>query len=104
MDRMLSIGPQSAHRGWIEAFETMAALEPEVVVPGHGDPADLAKATADTHDYLVFPRKAVTEFMDQGRGIEDIGDLDQSRFDYLDNYDVLHGRNAQRVFEELEWE
>ncbi len=104
MDRMLSIGPQSAHRGWIEAFEAMAALEPAVVVPGHGDPADLAKATADTHDYLVFLRKAVTEFMDQGRGIEDIGDLDQSRFDYLDNYDVLHGRNAQRVFEELEWE
>ena len=52
----------------------------------------------------MFLRKAVTEFMDQGRGIEDIGDLDQSRFDYLDNYGVLHGRNAQRVFEELEWE
>jgi hypothetical protein len=62
----------------------MAALEPEAVVPGHGDPADLAKATADTYDYLVFLRQTVTELMDQGRGMEDIGDLDQSRFDYLD--------------------
>ncbi len=104
MDRMLSIGPQSAHRGWIKAFEAIAALEPEGVVPGHGDPADLAKATAHSYDYLVFLREAVSDFMDQGRGIEDVGDIDQSRFDYLNNYDVLHGRNAQRVFEELEWE
>ena len=36
--------------------------------------------------------------------MEDIGNINQSHFRYLDNYDALKGRNAQRVFEELEWE
>jgi hypothetical protein len=66
--------------------------------------ADLAKATADSYDYLVFLRQAVSEFMEAGGGIEDVGSIDQSRFSYLANYEALKGRNAQRVFEELEWE
>ena len=104
MDRMLSIGPQSAHRGWISAFETLAALDPAVVVAGHGDPADLTKAKADSYDYLVFLRQAVTDFMDGGGGIEEVGSIDQSRFGHLADYEDLKGRNAQRVYEELEWE
>ncbi len=55
-------------------------------------------------DYLVFLREAVQAFMDQGRGMEEIGGIDQARFGYLENFDALKGRNAQRVFEELEWE
>jgi len=104
MDRMLGIGPQSAHRSWIDAFEAMAAKQPEIVVGGHGSPADLAKASADSYDYLVFLRAAVQTFMEEERGMEEIGAIDQSRFDYLDNFDSLNGRNAQRVYEELEWE
>lgn len=104
MDRMLGIGPQSAHRSWISAFEALAELEPATVVGGHGDPADLAKATADSYDYLVFLRQAVIGFMEAGGGIEDVGTIDQSRFSYLANYEALKGRNAQRVFSELEWE
>mgnify|MGYP001046508156 CR=1 FL=1 len=104
MDRMLGIGPQSAHRSWIEAFEVLAALEPEIVVPGHGDPAPLSKATAESYDYLVFLRQAVIDLMEQGGGIEEIGSIDQSQFSYLANYDELKGRNAQRVYAEIEWE
>lgn len=103
-DRMLGIGSQSAHLSWIAAFEAMAARKPEVVVGGHGMPADLARATADSYDYLVFLRQAVQAFMDDGHGMEEIGTIDQSRFSYLENFDSLKGRNAQRVFEELEWE
>ena len=103
-DRMLGIGPQSAHLSWISAFEAMAVRKPEVVVGGHGMPADLARATADSYDYLVFLRQAVQTFMDNGHGMEEIGMIDQSRFNYLENFDSLKGRNAQRVFEELEWE
>jgi glyoxylase-like metal-dependent hydrolase (beta-lactamase superfamily II) len=104
MDRMLSIGPQSAHRSWIDAFDALADLEPEIVVAGHGDPATLTKATADSRDYLVFLRQAVIDLMERGGGIEDVGTIDQSRFSYLANYDELKGRNAQRVYEEIEWE
>jgi glyoxylase-like metal-dependent hydrolase (beta-lactamase superfamily II) len=104
VDRMLGIGPQSAHRSWIAAFEAMAAKAPEIVVPGHGEPTTLAGAEADTYDYLVFLRAAVQQFIDDGNGMEAIGQIDQSRFAYLANYDVLKGRNAQRVFAEIEWE
>lgn len=103
-DRMLRIGSHSAHRSWIAAFEAIAALRPETVVGGHGAPTDLAGATADTYDYLVFLRQAVQALLDEGRGMEDVGQLDQSRFRHLENYEVLKGRNAQRVYEELEWE
>ena len=104
MDRMLGIGPQSAHRSWIEAFDALAAMQPEIVVAGHGRPANLAKAFADSYNYLVFLRATVQAFMDEGHGMEEIGKIDQSRFGYLDNFDSLRGRNAQRVYEELEWE
>jgi len=52
----------------------------------------------------VFLRAAVQAFMDEGQGMEDIRAIDQSRFAYLKNFDSLSGRNAQRVYEELEWE
>lgn len=103
-DRMLGLGPQSAHRSWIGAFQAMAAKQPDIVVGGHGKPTDLAKATAETYDYLVFLRETVRAFIEAGGGIEEIGGLDQSRFRYLENYELLKGRNAQRVYEELEWE
>lgn len=103
-DRMLGVGSQSAHKTWIAAFEAMAAKQPKVIVGGHGKPADLAMATVDSYDYLVFLRQAVLDFIDEGYGMEEIGKIDQSRFSYLENYDSLKGRNAQRVFEELEWE
>lgn len=104
VDRMLRIGPHSAHRSWIAAFEALAARHPEIVVPGHGTPASLETATRDTYEYLVFLRKAVQSLLDEGRGMEDVGEIDQSRFNYLDHYEALKGRNAQRVYEELEWE
>jgi glyoxylase-like metal-dependent hydrolase (beta-lactamase superfamily II) len=48
MDRMLGIWPHSDIRGWRATFHAMAALEPTLVVPGHGDPGDLAKAWTRT--------------------------------------------------------
>jgi glyoxylase-like metal-dependent hydrolase (beta-lactamase superfamily II) len=104
VDRMLGVGPQSAHRSWISAFEALAAKNPVIIVPGHGQPTGLETATRDTYEYLVFLRESVQAMLDEGRGMEDIGEIDQSRFNYLENYELLKGRNAQRVYEELEWE
>lgn len=104
VERMLGVGPQSNSGHWIGAFEAIAKLEPAAVVPGHGHATTLKTATADTYDYLAFLRQAVKEFIDAGRGVEEIGAIDQSRFDYLQNFESLKGRNAQQVFDELEWE
>lgn len=102
--RMLGVLPHSKSSHWIEAFETMAAFEPATVVPGHGPATDLTRARADSLDYLVFLRETVGAFMESGGDITQIGTLDQSRFSYLEDYETLKGRNAQQVFQEMEWE
>jgi glyoxylase-like metal-dependent hydrolase (beta-lactamase superfamily II) len=102
--RMLGVNSYSNSRDWIDAFEAMVALEPLTVIPGHGPASDLARARADSLDYLVFLRKTVGTFMEDGGSITEIGTLDQSRFAYLVDYESLKGRNAQQVYQEMEWE
>lgn len=104
VERMLGVGSQSNSKSWIEVYQSMAAFSPRVVVPGHGHPAPLEKANADTLGYLQFLRARVTEFYDNGGDISEIGTLDQSRYHYLLNHETLAGRNAQQVYTELEWE
>ncbi|MCW9089158.1 MAG: MBL fold metallo-hydrolase [Gammaproteobacteria bacterium] len=102
--RMLGVMPYSNSRHWIEAFNTMAALEPEQIVPGHGPVITLERARSDTLDYLSFLRDAVGSFMDEGGSITEIGKINQSPFSYLVDYEILKGRNAQQVYQEMEWE
>ena len=83
---------------------TLGETRIELHHAGHGSVGDLAKATAESYDYLVFLRSAVQQFIEDGHGIEEISKIDQSRFSDLQNFQSLKGRNAQRVFEELEWE
>ncbi len=104
IDRMLRVGSHSVSSSWLQAFEAMAALNPGFIIPGHGPVTNLEKAGRDTRGYLEFIRSAVQTFMDQGGGIEDISSIDQSQFSYLKNFDELKGRNAQQVFQELEFE
>ncbi len=104
VERMLGIGTQSNSKSWLAVYEAMAALEPVHLIPGHGRATDMAHAGRDTYDYLVFLREAVEQFMDDGGDMSDIGSVDQSRFDYLQNYATIAGRNAQQVYTELEWE
>jgi len=103
-ERMLGVGGQSNSKSWIKAYESMAAFVPDVIVPGHGHPTTLEKADADTYGYLTFLRNSVAEFFDNGGDISKIGTIDQSRYNYLLNFEILAGRNAQQVYTELEWE
>ncbi len=102
--RMLGVGSQSNSKSWVDVYQSMAAYKPDHIVPGHGQATDLARANADTYDYLVFLRESVSAFMENGGDITEISNIDQSKFNYLLNYETLAGRNAQKVFTELEWE
>lgn len=104
VERMLNMGEQSQHRLWIEAFATIEALNSKVLVPGHGHPTTLQVALRDTRDYLVYLREQVAELLDAGSDIQSVNTIDQSRYSYLAAYEELHGRNAQRIYEEMEWE
>ncbi|WP_126456045.1 MBL fold metallo-hydrolase [Sulfuriflexus mobilis] len=103
-ERMLGVLAYSNSKTWLDAFNAIAALQPAHLVPGHGHPTDLQTARRDTYDYLTFLRTAVRDLIDAGIGIENVGKLDQEKFSYLKNYEILKGRNAQRVYEEMEFE
>lgn len=103
VERMLAVSAVSDSESWVAAFEAMAALEPLYVVPGHGAPTVIDTARQDTHAYLTTLRSQVKDFIDGGGEIYDLHKIDQSRFGYLQNFEQLSGRNAQQVFQEMEW-
>ena len=103
-ERMLGVTSASSSKSWLAVYEAMASYKPEVIVPGHGHPTTLAKANADTYAYLKFLRQSVAAFMQAGGDISEISNIDQHQYQYLKNYDMLAGRNAQRVYAELEFE
>jgi len=104
LDRMLGVMSYSDSRSWIASFKALAALEPQTVVPGHGAPAPLAKARAETLDYLVSLRTKVGAVIEQGGMIEEGIAVDQSLFAHLANFEILARRNAQQVFMEMEFD
>ena len=104
VERMLGVGTQSNSKSWVRVYQSMAAYKPQYLIPGHGQATNLSQADKDTYDYLVFLRKSVSDFMENGGDITDISSVDQSRFNYLLNYETLSGRNAQQVYIEMEWE
>ncbi len=104
VERILGNGGQSNVKSWIDVFEAMAALTPMHVVPGHGHPTTLEVATIDTYDYLVNLRTQIGALIEAGGDIMDAPKIDQSAFDYLEQFDSLAGRNAQTTYEQMEWE
>ncbi len=104
VERMLGIGDQSNSKSWIDVFDKMAAYKPKTIIPGHGHPVSLTTAQKDSYDYLVTLRTKVAAFMDDGGDASEISQVDMSEFNYLYNADTLSGRNALKVYTELEWE
>ncbi|CAA7611334.1 MBL fold metallo-hydrolase [Magnetospirillum sp. UT-4] len=103
-ERMLGVLDVSRSKDWLAAFETLAALGPAQVVPGHGRPATLAAARAATADYLAHLRREVAKVLAAGGGMEAAAGIDQAAFLGLAMADQLARRNAMRVFEEMEFE
>ncbi|WP_455207748.1 MBL fold metallo-hydrolase [Kaarinaea lacus] len=104
LDRLLSVMSFSNSKSWLSAFDALASYNPQHIVPGHGKPATLAQAKRDTYGYLSMLRNKVNKFMEDGGAIEDVSKIDQSQFSYLENFDLLKGRNVQQVYQEMEWE
>lgn len=103
-DRMLGVQYTKDVKGWIHTFESMSALKPKWVVPGHGYAGNLAKAKNDTYDYLVLLRDRLTAVVDDGGDMMMAKKIDQSPFDYLIGFDDLAVKNALWAFETLEFE
>ncbi|WP_333833843.1 MBL fold metallo-hydrolase [Rubrimonas sp.] len=104
VERILGVGEQSSISGWPSAFEAIEALDPAHVVPGHGAPTTLARARADTYDYLTNLRARIAELIEAGGDIMAAPGVDQSAFAHLEQFEALAGRNAQTAYQQMEWE
>jgi len=105
VDRLLGVIPVSNSKNWLASFDEMEKLSPRVIVPGHGNPCDLAKARAQTKDYLLLLRGHMRQALERGIDLQSaIETLDQGAFRSLLNYDALKGGNASRVYLEMEAE
>ena len=103
-NRMLGIGPAKNVQSWIKVFEKMAALKPSHIVPGHGNPSDLKEASKNTYQYLVFLKSKIGEVLDKDGDMIEALKIDQSPFNYLKNYESIARKNAQWVFEQMEFD
>ena len=104
-ERLLAVLPNGSSAGWIKAFDSLMALNPATIVPGHGKSATAKQAVADTRDYLEDLRTNAKKILDQGGTLQDAAEkIDQSRYKNLVNYDLLARRNAHQIFTEVEKE
>ena len=104
VERALGTGPAKNVKSWVQVFEKMAAYQPETVVPGHGHAVSFAIAQKDTYNYLVFLVNNISRMLDEGVDLLDAVDLDQSQFSYLEVFDEISRKNAQNVYEQLEFD
>jgi glyoxylase-like metal-dependent hydrolase (beta-lactamase superfamily II) len=104
VERILGVGEQSSITEWPAAYLAVEATGATHVVPGHGGPTTMARARADTYDYLMNLRARIGALIDEGGDIIDAPSVDQSAFSRLEQFDALAGRNAQTAFQQMEWE
>ena len=105
VDRMLGIFPFSNTRRWVESFELVESLKPTHIVPGHGRVSDLARAQADTGNYLRALRAHMAKAVADMDGLSPaIQSFDASPYVRLLNAADLHPGNASRTYLELERE
>ena len=101
--RLLPVFEDTDTAGWIDTWDAFAALGAEIVIPGHGEPTDMAEVTKYTKDYLVYMREQIGALIDAGGGLTDAYEVDQSAYQHLDTFEELARRNAGRIFREMEF-
>ena len=94
LERLLGVIEVTRTKAWVKTFNAMATFNPKVIVPGHGRPADLAKAKAETLDYLVNLRTKIRAVHTRGENIKTGTAIDQRAFSKLQNFNGLARRNA----------
>ena len=102
--RMLPLFEETDTAAWIESWDNFAALDAKYVIPGHGEPTDMAEVTRYTKDYLVFLREKVGAVLEDGGSLLEAYEIDQSDIMHLPTAEFLSKRNAGQVFQSMEFE
>mgnify|MGYP001580302975 CR=1 FL=1 len=103
-DRMLGVGPARNSQSWVNVFEKMASFKPKYIIPGHGHVSDLATATKNTQEYLTFLNTEISKILSQDGDMLQVSQIDQSDFYFLSGNESIAGKNAQWVFEQMEFD
>ena len=103
-ERLMPIFEHTDTAGWIESWDKIEALNPKIIIPGHGSPTNIKEVTKYTKDYLVYMREKVEEILDDGGSELDAYKIDQSMFSHLDTFHELALQNAGRIFRSMEFE
>ena len=102
--RMLPVFPETETLKWVETFDLFAATGAKHVIPGHGEPTDMATVTRETKDYLIYLQDEARKLLDDDLGLDEAYQIDQSAYRHLDTFEELAKKNAGRIFQELELE
>jgi glyoxylase-like metal-dependent hydrolase (beta-lactamase superfamily II) len=104
VDRIIGVMPWSSVKNGQHAFHALEALNPRIIVPGHGRVCDLAQAKRETGDYYDFLADKVGAAARDMEPMSEVLDryADLPAFRQLENYDSLHRANMNRAFTEFE--
>lgn len=105
VDRILGLHPVSRTRTWVQSFEALEALNPRVVVPGHGNVTTLAQAQRDTGALLKALRSHMGKAVEAGTDLAAaVKSFDPAPFKHLKHVDVWLPQLANRTYLEMELE
>mgnify|MGYP000038071931 CR=1 FL=1 len=101
--RLLAITNGGNIKQWMETVNYLKRFDRARFIPGHGEPGPLSSFQKSTYDYLALLNTGMAKMVDEGIDMQDaIDKLDQSGFSYLENFEDLAGRNANRAYQEAE--
>lgn len=89
---------------WLEAWEKLAKLNAQIVIPGHGDVTDMPTVTKYTKDYIVYMREKIEEILDEDGGLNEAYEMDLSNYQHLDTFKELAKQNIATLFGQMEFE
>ncbi len=102
--RLLPVMEDTDTAAWLQTWDKFAALNAEIVIPGHGVPTTMSEVTKYTKDYLVFMREKIGALIEEGETLEAAAKIDQSAYRHLDTFDELAALNASTIFRAMEFE
>lgn len=104
--RIPFIGADSDTGHWLTAIDELLALQPRVLVPGHGPASDAPQRDAQfTRDYLEYLRVQMGQAVRDWVSFDDAyAQTDWSRFKDAPTFDAANRMNAYSTYLEMEQE
>ena len=105
VDRILGLHSVSKTRNWVNSFAALQALQPSVVVPGHGQVTTLTQAQRDTGQLLQALRAHMQQAVEAGTDISTaVKSFDAAPYKHLKHVDVWLPQLANLTYLEIEQE